>query len=133
MPDPDINKVLLLGRAGQDAVLGENRGRPVANFSLATHRNFRSSEGEWERRTSWSQVAVFGPLAESAARHIKKGLRVHVEGRLDHQDLTVGDRRLQTSRVIAESFKVGSRPGDQPEASEAVEDEPSDSACSDLS
>ncbi len=37
---------------------------------------------EWQERTEWHRVALFGPLAEVAAEYLKKGSKVYIEGSL---------------------------------------------------
>ncbi len=59
-----VNKVILLGNAGQDAeVRSTSAGKSVANFSLAINQSFRDKKDgnvqrvEWVRRVAWGKLA----------------------------------------------------------------------------
>jgi single-strand DNA-binding protein len=74
----DINRVMLLGRLGNDPVVRQTKnGVPVANFSLATEFwNRTKNEGE----TTWHRVVAWGRPAELAEQELKKGMPLLVEG-----------------------------------------------------
>ena len=74
----DINRVMLLGRIGNDPVVRQTKtGIPVANFSLATEFWNRSkNEGE----TTWHRIVAWGRPAELAEQELKKGMPLLVEG-----------------------------------------------------
>lgn len=101
-----INRVVLVGNAGDDAKFGKAGESDVANFSLATHYRYKRGD-EWTTRTTWHQVAIFGPRARAAARHIKKGKLVAIEGRNDNQEISgADDKKYRTTRVVADDFDV---------------------------
>ena len=101
-----VNRVILVGNAGNDAKLGKAGESDVANFSLATHYRYKKGE-EWTTRTTWHQVAVFGARAKAAAKHIKKGKLVAIEGRNDNQEISgANDQKYRTTRVVADDFDV---------------------------
>jgi single-strand DNA-binding protein len=52
----------------------------VVNFSLATTRKWKSSDGTPQEKTTWFRVAVFGKQAETCAQYLKKGRAALVEG-----------------------------------------------------
>ncbi|MCI0450172.1 MAG: single-stranded DNA-binding protein [Chlorobi bacterium] len=80
----DLNKVLLIGRLGQDPELKYTQsGVAVANFSLATGMKWKDQEGNWQERTEWHNVKAWRGLAETCSNYLKKGSRVYVEGRLE--------------------------------------------------
>lgn len=62
-----LNKVLLIGNLGKDPeVRYTTSGTAVAGFSLATSEKFKNKGGEWEERTDWHNVTLWGRLAEIA-------------------------------------------------------------------
>ena len=99
----DLNRVTLLGRAGRPAELRATQtGDKVATLSLATTRRWRRAgsdpaSADWEERTEWHRVAIFGPLAEIAGSRVATGTRLFVEGEIRTREYT--DREGQTRRV----------------------------------
>ena len=76
-----VNKVILLGRVGNDIELRWiNTETAVANISVATDEVIKRSNNK-EKHTEWHRVVVFGPLAENCANYLTKGSLVYVEGK----------------------------------------------------
>lgn len=121
----ELNLVLLVGRAGCDAQLKEAAGHPFATFTLATHRSFKSVDSGRERRTDWHTVDVWGPLAEGAAKHVKKGKLVAVRGEHRTHDREHEGRTFRVSTIAAEWFRT--EPEKTAGASATDDTEPADS------
>ncbi len=80
-----INKVILVGRLGQDPELREtNNGDAVANFAIATSRRWKDASGNNEEKTEWHQCTAWRKLAEVVGSYVKKGTLLYVEGRIEH-------------------------------------------------
>ncbi|MGH8264587.1 MAG: single-stranded DNA-binding protein, partial [Steroidobacteraceae bacterium] len=83
MASRGVNKVILIGHLGADP---ETRAMPsgmtVANLRMATTESFKDKSGEWQERTEWHNVALFGRMGEVAGEYLRKGSQVYVEGRL---------------------------------------------------
>jgi single-strand DNA-binding protein len=79
-----VNKVILLGRLGQDPELKHTpSGAAVCNFSLATSESWTDkNSGQKQERTEWHRVVVWGKLAELCNQYLAKGRQAFVEGRL---------------------------------------------------
>lgn len=78
-----VNHVVLVGNLGSDPeVRAINDRQKVTRLSMATHETITKRTGERERQTEWHQVAAWGALGERAAKHLRKGRSVLVEGRL---------------------------------------------------
>lgn len=77
-----VNKVILVGRLGQDPELKSVGNRQVCQMSLATSENWVDKDGQKQERTEWHRIVIWGKLAETAAKYLKKGRQVYVEGRL---------------------------------------------------
>ena len=79
-----LNKVLLIGRLGQDPELKHTpSGAAVCNFSLATSETWNDkSSGQKQERTEWHRVVLWGKIAELANQFLKKGSQCYVEGSL---------------------------------------------------
>jgi len=80
----DLNKVMLIGRLGQDPELKYTQsGVAVVNFSVATGMKWKDQEGNWQEKTEWHNITAWRGLAETCANYLKKGSRVYLEGRLE--------------------------------------------------
>jgi single-strand DNA-binding protein len=121
----DLNKVMLIGNIGKDPEMRFTAsGSAVTTFSVATNRNFRRPDGEWEKETDWFDVVTWNQLAERCSQNLQKGSRVYVEGRLhtrswEGQD---GQRRYRTE-VIANTVSPQDRRQPAPLAIGGPEDE----------
>lgn len=94
-----VNKAILIGNAGKDAVLSKTaHGDDVARFSLATTERWTDGDGRKQERTQWHNVVAFKSHALAAGRFVRKGGRVMVEGRIEQRDWT--DREGETQRIV---------------------------------
>jgi single stranded DNA-binding protein len=102
-----VNKVILLGNAGKDAKQKETgKGTPLASFSLATHRNRKNANDEWEQIPEWHSVICYGAVAEAASR-VAKGNLVYVEGRIQKND---SEQAFDPYFVVATKVTIISKP-----------------------
>lgn len=79
-----INKVILVGRLGNDPEVKYNAGgSAIATISVATSESWKDkSTGEAKERTEWSRVVFFGRLAEIVGQYLTKGSQIYIEGSL---------------------------------------------------
>lgn len=97
-----VNKVILLGRLGQDPELKYTpSGAAVANFSVATNEVWKDGDGNKKERTDWHRVVLWRKQAELAGEYLKKGSRVYIEGKLQTRswDDKDGNKRYMTEVV----------------------------------
>jgi single-strand DNA-binding protein len=85
-----LNKVMLIGNLGSDPeVRSTTGGNRVANFSLATTRQWNSPSGEKQEKTEWHKCIVWNTkgtgLADVVEKYCKKGDRIYVEGRIEYR------------------------------------------------
>lgn len=77
-----VNKVILVGNLGTEPELKQTSGASqLCTFSVATSEKW-THEGEKKEKTEWHKVVVWGKLAENCAKHLNKGKKVYVEGKL---------------------------------------------------
>src|SRR5215212_1108077 len=82
-------KATIIGNLGSDPDMRYSAaGSPYLRFNVASNYRVRSPEGEWQDRTEWVRVTVFGQRAETLSQYLKKGMRVYVEGRLEARPWT---------------------------------------------
>ncbi|NPD43801.1 single-stranded DNA-binding protein [Providencia stuartii] len=104
MSSKGVNKVILIGRCGDDpSIRYMPNGGAVANLTLATSESWRDKQtGEMREKTEWHRVVIFGTLAEVAGEYLKKGSQVYVEGSLQTRKWTdqSGQDRYTTEVVV---------------------------------
>jgi len=89
-------KVILVGNLGRDPEMRYTpTGTAVTNFSIATNRQYTSSNGEKVKETVWFRVSAFGRQAEITNQYLKSGRQVMVEGRINPDKATGGPRVYQ--------------------------------------
>ena len=102
-----LNKVLLIGRLGQDPEIRTTQnGQAVASFSIATNESWRNKEGEQQERTDWHNCVAFGSTAEKYIQpYIKKGTLISIEGTLQTRSWEGKDgNKRYTTEVVANAF-----------------------------
>jgi single-strand DNA-binding protein len=85
--------IILVGRLGRDPEMRYTpSGQAVTSFSVATDYQTKSPDGNWEKKTIWVRVTVWGKQAETASQYLKKGREVLIEGRLNPDPSTGGPK-----------------------------------------
>jgi len=110
-----VNKVILVGHLGRDAEYATSSNQnEIARFSLATSSRAKNANtGEWEDRTEWHRVVLFGRQATSLKPYLKKGSLIAIDGRLQTrswQDKD-GQKRYMTEVVADRVELIGGRQG----------------------
>jgi single-strand DNA-binding protein len=94
-------KASVIGNLGNDPELRYSpSGAPSLRVNVASNFRARTPEGEWEDRTEWVRVIVFGQRAESLAQRLKRGMRVFVDGRLEARPWTDRENRVRAGLEI---------------------------------
>lgn len=118
-----VNRVILLGRLGQDPQVNYTaNGSAVANISVATSERWKDKQtGEQREQTEWNRVVFFNRLAEIVGKYLRKGSMVYVEGKLQTKKWTDknGIDRYQTEIVANEMQMLGSKSDNQGEYNQA--------------
>lgn len=115
-----LNKVTLIGNLGNDPEIRTTTGgNKVANFSLATTRQWNSASGEKQEKTEWHKCIAWNQgsrgtgLADIVERYVKKGDKLYVEGRIEYRQYQ--DKENQTRYVteinVREILLLGGRGG----------------------
>jgi single-strand DNA-binding protein len=81
------NIVILAGNVGADPESRNNHsGSTIVNFSLATSRPKRDSNGKIRRLedTEWHRITCFNGIAKTVAEYVEKGQKLMVRGRIHY-------------------------------------------------
>lgn len=114
-----VNKVILLGRLGRDPELKDANGVQIANFSIATSKQWKDDGGEKKEKTEWHNIVCFRKTAELASKYLTKGRQVYIEGELQTRswdDKETGAKKYKTE-IVAHSLQFV---GDNKQTSEST-------------
>jgi single-strand DNA-binding protein len=118
---------MIIGRLGRDPEMRYTpSGRPVTTFSVATSRNWTTSEGERRVETEWFNIVAWGNLAEICKQYLTKGQQVYIEGRLQtrHWDDQEGNKHTSVEINANEMIMLSERrEADENGGPESTEDE----------
>ena len=107
-----LNKLMIIGHLGTAPEMRYTpTGRPVTTFSVASSRTWLSADGERHEDTEWFNVVAWGGLAEICNQHLRKGMQVYVEGRLQTRrwDDADGNKHFSTELVAKEMIMLGEK------------------------
>ena len=108
-----INKVILIGRLGQDPeVRYTPDGTAVANFSIATSEEWKDkNSGEKRERTEWHRIVAWRRLGEICGEYLSKGRQVYIEGRIQTRSWEDkdGNKRYTTEIIASDVQFLGGR------------------------
>ncbi|MEB3204442.1 MAG: single-stranded DNA-binding protein [Candidatus Sericytochromatia bacterium] len=106
-----VNSVVLVGRAGADPEVRvfEPSGDTIVKFNLAVNRPVRRQEGV--DSTDWFRIELRGRQTDAAAKYIRKGGLVGIQGRLELDKYKDREGQMREIFVIrANNFQLlGSR------------------------
>lgn len=99
----DLNMVFLMGNLTRDPELRYTpNGQAVATMTVATNRQWTDQSGEKKDAAEFTDVVVWGKMAETVSNYLKKGRRVHVIGRLQSRSWEAQDgSKKNKTEVIA--------------------------------
>ena len=102
-----INRVFLMGYLGSNPeLLVSKSGKDYTRISLAVNRRQRSENGDYEDKTDWHRVMVWGRTAHLCCGHLKKGSPVAVEGMLTLMKAPDPIRGGQTTHTLVTADAV---------------------------
>jgi single-strand DNA-binding protein len=115
---------MLVGRLTRDPELRHtSTGKAVCSFDIAIGRRFKDQvSGEWkDADPTFVPVIVWGDQAERCGERLKKGVPVHVEGRLQtnkwegtdgqkRSRLEVIASRVQFLSIVKQEPAIGAKP-----------------------
>ena len=108
-----LNKIFIMGRLTADPELRRTQsGTPVASFTVAVDRDFKSQNGEKE--TDFIPVVAWRQTGEFVGRYFTKGRMAVVEGRLQNRNWTDRDgNKRTTSEIVADQVYFGDSKKDE--------------------
>ena len=102
-----VNKVILLGNLGNDPdVKYTQGGMAIATLSVATTYSRKDKDGNFQEKTEWHRVKLFGKTAEVAGEYLKKGRQVYIEGRIEYGSYEKDGVKHYTTDIIGEDMQM---------------------------
>ncbi len=78
-----VNKCQILGNLGKDVEVRQtNSGTTAASFPVATSEKWNDKNNQKQEKTEWHNIVAWGKLGEIAAKYLKKGASVFVDGKI---------------------------------------------------
>ncbi|MCK5678164.1 MAG: single-stranded DNA-binding protein [Flavobacteriaceae bacterium] len=79
-----LNKAMLIGHLGDEVKMHYfEGGNSIGRFPVATNESYTNKQtGEKITTTEWHNIVVRNKLAEICEKHLSKGDRVYIEGRI---------------------------------------------------
>ena len=114
-----MNKALLYGNVGGDPkITNLESGKKVAKFSLATNKTYSNSAGEKITETQWHNIVLWGKLAETAEKYVKKGSSLIVEGEINYRSYENKDGiTIYVTEINGQNMHfAGSKPEETPKS-----------------
>lgn len=120
-----LNKVILIGNVGGEVKIHRfDNNSLIGRLSIATSESYVSKEtGQRVEQTEWHNLVVRNKLAEIFEKHVKKGDKIYVEGKLKtrkYQDQSGQDK--YTTEIIVNEFTF-LNPKNQSKGYESKEEE----------
>lgn len=104
----NLNKVMLIGRLGQDP---EKRvtpgGHSVVSISIATTEYFKDQSGNKQEKSEWHRVVFWNRLAEIVEQYCRKGSQIYIEGSLQTNEWQDKDgNKRWTTQIVARQMQM---------------------------
>ena len=108
-----LNKVMIIGRLGQDPELKYTpQGSAVCTISLATDEGYKDQSGNQVDKTEWHRVVMWRKLAEIAGQYLKKGSLVYIEGKLSTRSYDKDGQKHYSTEIVADTMTMLGGKGD---------------------
>ncbi|TBR11151.1 MAG: single-stranded DNA-binding protein [Lysobacter sp.] len=102
-----VNKVILVGNLGNDPEVKYTQGgMAITTLSLATTSSRKDREGNFQEKTEWHRVKLFGKLGEIAGEYLRKGKQVYIEGRIEYGSYEKEGVKHYTTDIIADDMQM---------------------------
>ena len=114
-----VNKVIIVGRLGNDPEVKTVGNGTMTRLSVATSENWVDKEGQKQEKTEWHRIVIWGKLADICGKHLSKGRQVYVEGRLQTRSWEdqQGQKRYSTEINANTVQFLGGQSGERSESS----------------
>ena len=105
------NKVILIGRVGQDPTIRDVQNTKVASFTLATtERGYTKKDGtQVSEKTDWHNIVAWGAKADFVGKYVSKGDKIYVAGKITYRTSEYNGTKRTYTDIIIEDVEFLSR------------------------
>jgi single-strand DNA-binding protein len=98
-----VNKVQLLGNVGKEPEYKTlPSGVTLCTFSIGTNESYKDkTTDEWKSNTEWHNLECWRGLADLANKHLHKGTKVYIEGKLKTESYDKNGTTMYRTKVVA--------------------------------
>ena len=97
-----MQKLILIGNVGKEPEAADGR----LKFSVATSEKYTNKAGEKVEDTEWHNVVLWGKYADILAKHLKKGQKVYVEGKIKTSTFEKDGNKMKSTSVNASVVEI---------------------------
>ncbi len=120
-----VNKVTLLGNVGKDPEYKVTpSGIPLCKFTLATSESYKDNNGEWKNISEWHNIECWRYVAETANKHLHKGSKVYIEGKLKTEKYEKDGVTQYRTKVVATEIVVLEKTNNENQQTKTNDDMP---------
>lgn len=104
-----LNRADIIGHISRDPELRTTTsGQQVLSLGVATNDRWRDkASGEDRERSEFHNIVIWGKLADQVSKHLKKGNRVYVSGRVQTRNWETQDgNKRYTTEIIADKVSL---------------------------
>jgi single-strand DNA-binding protein len=103
-----VNLVFILGNVGQDPEIRRTASNDCcATVSVATSESWKDkANGEQKEVTEWHRIIFWRKLAEIVEQYVKKGSKIHVQGKLQTRSWEQDGVKRYVTEIIAEELQM---------------------------
>lgn len=81
-------------------------GTSLASLRVAwNNAKKNSATGEWEDVGNFMNATVWGRQGEAAVKHLRKGSRVHIIGRMEHRTWEQDGKNREAHQIVVEKLQ----------------------------
>ena len=122
-----LNQAQLIGNLTADPELRYTpQGSAVINFSVATNRSWKDSQGQLKEEATFHKVVAWSKLAEICSQILSKGRKVYISGRISNRSWEDkdGNKHYITEVVANEMIVLDNRRREEGETTPTKESAP---------
>ena len=118
-----MNKIILHGNVGKDPDTRKVNDKTVTKFSLATNKSYTNNSGEKITETQWHNIILWGKVAETASKYVKKGTSLIIEGEISYRSYENKDgQTVYVTEIIGQHMHFTGNKPEEPKTQKAMSD-----------
>lgn len=101
-----LNRVHLIGNVGNNPEIKTVGSSRVVNLSLATSETYTDKQGVKQTETEWHNCQLWGALADTVHKYVKKGDRLYIGGSIKYRQWEKDGVKHYATEIKADTMKM---------------------------